>query len=292
MIEDGRRDLAPRPRRPPDPPARCPARARLASSSATACGVRHRPAGERHQRLGEQGVPRRGLEVGDDGLAQRARVPRDGRPHLEDLHGVVRTKDVVDDQHGRSRSAPPPAPTGPPARPASPPTAASGPAARGCRGTRCPAAASRAPAGTCRSPGPAPPIPAARGCGAARSRFPSRGRVRSASSVTPSRDEPVASALRIRAARSTDWIVPRRSVLTGLRRPPWRTRRTAAPSMSHPDPGGPRCAHRGRRRDPCAPGAAPWRASPHARRRTRDAWRRRSCRRREARARTLASAGA
>ncbi len=119
-------------------------------------GVGDRPAGQRRELGRRAGAPRgRVGSERDDRLAERARVPRDRRAHLEDLHGVVGTEDVVHDQHVRRRGARRRARPPRPGSRASRPTAATAPAARGCRGTR-----SRAGA----SPGPSRYLPVSGSC--------------------------------------------------------------------------------------------------------------------------------
>ena len=68
----------------------------------------------------------------------------------------------------------------------------------------------------------------------------------------------------MRAARSTDWIVPRRgaSPVNDHRPAIARAPRTGTPSRSPPDPDARRCAARGTTPAPCAPASARWR-EPH-----------------------------
>ena len=189
--------------------SRATPRSRMASNCRAQLARAQRPARQLRQRLGRQVVDDRRGGVREDRLAERARVDRQLGADLEDLQRLVGPEDVVHDDH---------------ARPVHHADADRGVGALGQPlGVDERAGAqlvevevgvaelqqARPRAGTCPSRGPARRSRGPAASAAARGRWAPRARGAGASSVTPRRRGPPASALRMRAARSIDWMPER-----------------------------------------------------------------------------------
>ena len=171
-------------------------------------GGGERPLGELGERLGGQVVEDLIGRVGEHRLAQRAGVGGQLGADLEHLEGGVGAEDVVDDddrgavQHadadGRLRAGGEPVGVDERAR-AQLVVVEVGVAEVQQPGAELVLVASRGPARRSRAPAAS---------GAARGRSAAHARAGRRAGVTPSRRGPEASAFRMRAARSTDWIVP------------------------------------------------------------------------------------